>query len=171
MNSDNINTGEPQAIQQANIETIEKHYDGKYLGDFCLKAEGGGWANKPVAIFYQYQPRPDIAESPYFGIYWKPVDITDPDSDCDLTITDGSSAFSEPIQCVIADNGEIIYSRYRHDYRESSDGSVTIDGGRDYHHGSVVEDDRLCWLTADSEELILFNEIDGCEKFIEEKGY
>ena len=33
---------------------------------------------------------------------------------------------------IVADNGEVIFSRYRWDYRASEDKSVFIDGGRDY---------------------------------------
>ena len=33
---------------------------------------------------------------------------------------------------IVANNGDVIYSRYRHDCRWSPDNSVMIDGGRDY---------------------------------------
>lgn len=159
MNSEQINIGASQ-FEQSALQTIEEKYGATYLGDFCVRVENGGWVNKPVSIFYQEPPRPDVAESPWFGIHTRHGS---------LMITDGSSAFSEPIQCVIADNGEIIYSRWRHDYRESEDGSVTIDGGRDYYHGDVMDEDKICWLTADKDELILFETIEECEQFIEER--
>jgi outer membrane protein assembly factor BamB len=47
-------------------------------------------------------------------------------------ITSGASAVDGIITGIVADDGEIIYSRYRHDYRTSTDGTVFIDGGRDY---------------------------------------
>lgn len=51
-------------------------------------------------------------------------------------ITNAITATETTITGIKAQNGEIIYSRYRHDYRESADGSVFIDGGRDYtRHG------------------------------------
>jgi hypothetical protein len=47
-------------------------------------------------------------------------------------ICDAITATQEDIWGVVANDGEVIYSRYRHDYRTSKDGSVMIDGGRDY---------------------------------------
>ena len=41
------------------------------------------------------------------------------------------------ISAAVADDGEIIYSKYRHDYNVSKDKSVFIDGGRDYTRGGV----------------------------------
>ncbi len=57
-------------------------------------------------------------------------------------ITNAITATETIITGIKAQNGEIIYSRYRHDYRESKDGSVFIDGGRDYTRhsgGELVE--------------------------------
>lgn len=42
------------------------------------------------------------------------------------------SAVENDIAGIVAKNGDVIYSRYRHDYRMSPDNSVMIDGGRDY---------------------------------------
>jgi hypothetical protein len=47
-------------------------------------------------------------------------------------ITNAMSAFEHPILGAVADDGEIVVSGYRHDYRRSKDGTVFIDGGRDY---------------------------------------
>jgi hypothetical protein len=47
-------------------------------------------------------------------------------------ITNAISAFEHPMLGVVADDGEVIVSGYRHDYRRSKDGTVFIDGGRDY---------------------------------------
>ena len=110
------------------IKAIEDHYKASFVGDFCIKAKGGGWVNMPVAIFYQENP-PELSSqgrkcSNYFGMYYA--------AGGDLMICDGSSAFAEPIAGVVADNGEVIYSRWRHDYRGSSDGYAIVDGGRDY---------------------------------------
>ena len=55
-------------------------------------------------------------------------------------ITDGISATQGTIVAVKADNGEIIYSRYRNDFRGAKDGSVWIDGGRDYTRTSSFKD-------------------------------
>ena len=49
-----------------------------------------------------------------------------------LMICNAISAVEHPIWGVVAENGDVIYSRFRHDYRWSPDKSVMIDGGRDY---------------------------------------
>lgn len=157
---DNLNKGEPQVIAEGSIEVVEEEKEAKYLGDFCIKSEDGGWINRPVAVFYQYAPRPPEAESPFFALSFKHDK---------LMITDGRSAFSEPIVCVVADNGEIIYSRWRHDFRGSEDGSVTVDGGRDYFKGSAVEEERIRYLTAGSGELKLFKNKRVCKGYIQER--
>jgi len=132
-----------QSLQPINIKICEEHYGATFVGDFCLKANGGGWSEIPLAIFYQPNPNISLGHTHYFGLM---VDQFDR-----LVITNGESAFEEPIQGIVADNGEVIYSRYRHDYVTSEDGSVWIDGGRDYTrrgpHGQsvklVIKDDKL----------------------------
>jgi hypothetical protein len=52
----------------------------------------------------------------------------------DLMISNAESAFSEPIAGVLTEDGEVIVSRFRHDY-VTKDGQV-IDGGRDYTRSS-----------------------------------
>lgn len=105
------------------ITKVEETYNAKYVGNFCLKTVGGGWSESPVAIFYQENP-PEIAKgSHYFGLF---------EREGRLFITNGSSAFAEPIQAVISDDEEILFSRYRWDFRTSKDKSVSVDGGRDY---------------------------------------
>lgn len=116
----NINYG--QHAGHLNIDRIEKKYNAQYVGDFCLRTVSGTWAESPAAVFWQETP-PVEGYSNYFGIIVRsgvPY------------ITSGASAFEKPIQAMVAKNGEVIYSRWRHDYRSSRDGTVTVDGGRDY---------------------------------------
>jgi hypothetical protein len=100
------------------IEKIEETYKAVYVCDSQLKSKDGGWSYNPAAIFYTAQPHPEGSE--YFGMYRK---------DDEIYITNGISA-TEPFDGVVTPSGDIIYSRYRHDYREH--GGVFIDGGRDY---------------------------------------
>jgi hypothetical protein len=104
-----------------NIGLVEKKYNAKYMDDFCIKTKTG-WSEVPAAIFWQEKP-PVEGYSNYFGLFVQMGKVL---------ITSGESAFDVPIDGLVADNGEVIYSRYRHDYQHSKDGSVTIDGGRDY---------------------------------------
>lgn len=119
-----VNTGRDNSI--FNIEKVEKQYDAHYVGQFCLKDKFGGWANSLADVFWQKTP-PIEGYSNYFALFQRGSEIY---------ITSGASAVEGVIFGIRADDGEIIYSRYRHDYRSSKDGSVFIDGGRDYVRAS-----------------------------------
>lgn len=128
-----------------NIDSVEQRYGGTYIGDFCLKLKNGNWSDNPAAIFYQPNPKIEFGHTHLFAI----VNLFD-----GSYITCGDSAFSEPIAGIIADDGEVIYSRFRHDYRTSADNSVFIDGGRDYcrHSGDPT---RFCTLILDKDKLVI----------------
>lgn len=119
-----INYGELY-YPEIDIQKIAKHYNAKYVGEFCIK-QRGQWTDWPVAVFYQETPaRKEYSH--YFGIYAQFSSIM---------ITDASSTAGIPIAGMMAEDGEIIFSRYRHDYRTSQDRTATIDGGRDYMKSS-----------------------------------
>jgi len=100
------------------IEIIETKMNAKYVFESCLKNKDGGWANMPVAVFYTDSAHPQ--GSNYFGIYTNNAGVT--------MITDAITA-TEKFQGLSIDD-EVIYSRYRHDFREHR--GVFVDGGRDY---------------------------------------
>lgn len=126
-----------------NVEIIENHYGGKFIGDFCIRTKNGGWSATPVAIFYQPNPNRELGHTNYFGIFI--------DQNNTPLITAGDSAFSDGIVAKIANDGEIIYSRYVHDHVTSNDGSTWIDGGRSYTRTDtngqltrlIIQDDKL----------------------------
>ena len=108
------------------IQIIENHYGAKYLGYWAVKwSENLGWSSTPVDVFYQ--PNPDVSKghSHYFGMHV---------NENGVFISNAESAFSEPITGILTEDGEVIVSRYRHDY-VTKDGQM-IDGGRDYVRSS-----------------------------------
>jgi hypothetical protein len=123
---------ESEIFKPEGITKIENHYNAKFIFDSCVKDKHGNWANMPMAIFYQADAS-KIPEggSQYFGMYLRSVSPLEPKSPIVPFIINGLTAI-EPFQAVVANNGEVVWSRYRHDYRKSQDGSVWIDGGRDY---------------------------------------
>lgn len=131
------------------IPKVEKERNCKYVGEFCIN-QGSGWTEFPVAIFYQDE-QPIEGWSHYFGIYLKHGHAY---------ITSGQSAVDTEIIGVISRDNEIIYSRFRHDYRLSTDGTVMIDGGRDYLKTNasnqvrlgIVKDKLIILGTVDQEE-------------------
>lgn len=102
------------------IEEIEKHYNGKYLIDSCLRLANGEWANFPAAFFWQDEAHPQ--GSNYFAIYFK--------DGADMMITDGKCIEDQMIVFGVCDNGELIHSRHRHDF--ISKNGAMMDGGQDY---------------------------------------
>lgn len=107
---------------EAQIKTIEELHGAKYMGYWCTKRlDGKSWNERPVDVFYQTNPDIEAGHSHYFGIFLQNDSIY---------ITDAQSCFSEPIIGSVCENGEVIVSRYRHDYVEKK--GAMIDGGRDY---------------------------------------
>lgn len=103
------------------IAEIESNYNAKYMGYWCTKNPKNGWNESPVDVFYVAEPDRSRGHTNYFGMF-----VHDDTS----YITDASSAFSEPITGILTNDGEVIVSRFRHDYI-MKDGYM-IDGGRDY---------------------------------------
>lgn len=114
-----INT-DSSFLKKETIETIEKEYKAKYVLESCLKYKDGGWANRPAAIFYTKEAHPQ--GSNYFALYFR--------GDT-LMITDGLPSIKDVVFSGIEAEGEVVYSRYRHDFREGKNGAY-VDGGRDY---------------------------------------
>lgn len=110
--------------QPIKIDVVEEMYKATFVGDFCLKLRDGSWTDHPIAIFYQPNPDIEAGHSHYFGVH-----VTHQNQ---IYLTDGKSAFENGITGAIADNGEVIFSRFRHNFVSSQDGSISIDGGRDY---------------------------------------
>lgn len=102
------------------IKLIEEKFNVKYVFESCLKNTEGNWVNFPIAIFYSEEPHPQ--GSNYMGAY---------NRDGYMYVTDALSGVEDVTYTGIECNGEVTYSRFRHDYRGT--GCETfIDGGRDY---------------------------------------
>ena len=123
-----INKGEQ--IVPIKPSTVEKMKEATYVADLCIKTKSGIWSDEPVAVFYQPHPK-EAHHKHYFGLFYR---------DGHVYICDATSAVEEVIQGTEAEDGEIIFSRFRHDYRTSKDGTAMVDGGRDYfkHWGKPV---------------------------------
>jgi hypothetical protein len=132
-----------------NIKRIEEVKNAKYVCDTEYKSFH-------VAVFYGDIPHP-VSNSRYFALYYYPDKFTVKEK---LMITNGAFIEDQDITGVVANNGEIIYSRYRHDYRVSTDGSVFIDGGRDYTRTNTIKTvllkvkDGVLYNTTDENQLV-----------------
>ncbi len=110
------------------IRKIEEKYGAKYMGYWATKNSRGHWNESPVDVFYQPNPDTSKGHTHYFGMFIKNDPFTG-EGTGSVYITEASSAFSDPISGIATDDGEVIVSRYRHDY-VTKDGRM-IDGGRD----------------------------------------
>jgi len=117
------------------IDKIEKLKNAKFVCEVACKVNGG-WTDAPSAIFWQETP-PDPTFSHYFALFRKMVLGLNGPEDGPLYIASGQSAVDDPLTGIVASNGDVVYSAYRHDFRHSPDQSVFIDGGRDYVRCSV----------------------------------
>lgn len=113
-------------FKNAGIRKIEEKYGANYMGYWCIRNRYGGWNESPVDVFYQPNPDTSKGHTHYFGMFMR---------DSSVYITEASTAFSDPISGILTDDGEVIVSRYRHDY--VSKGNYMIDGGRDYTRSSM----------------------------------
>ena len=107
---------------------VEKAYNVKFVCETPIKLKNG-WYDSPSLIFYSEEPHPQ--GSNYMALSVFPTGM---EGEGQLTITDGISA-TEGDFVGMVDGDEVIYSRYRHDYRVGKTG-VFIDGGRDYTRSS-----------------------------------
>ncbi len=89
-------------------------------------------SNRVVSVFYQEEP---YEGSHYFGLYHHVIDPFNSDA-TQLMITNGSWIEETKLDGLQADNGEVIYSHFRHDMKYSKDRSCWIDGGRAYWRAS-----------------------------------
>jgi hypothetical protein len=128
-------------FKKAGIQKIEENYGAKYMGYWCTKRPSGGWNESPVDVFYVPNPDTSKGHTNYFGMFVR---------DESVYITEASTAFSEPIAGIPTEDGEVIVSRYRHDYA-TKDGRM-IDGGRDYVRSSIHPTVRI---TVDGDRFVI----------------
>jgi hypothetical protein len=118
-------------FSEENIEKIEEMKNAIYVCDTCLFGKGG-WVNNRVAVFWNKDPANiPTGGSAWFGLFrrYDPFQGNGPGM---LMITNALSASNREMDAVVANDGEVVWSRYRHDYRFSQDKTAWIDGGRDY---------------------------------------
>ena len=111
----------PYWLTREAVAKVEALRQARFMGHWCTKGPRGGWNESPVDVFYQSRPDVEKGHKHYFGLLRH---------NGQLFICDATSAFSEPITGVLATDGEVVVSRFRHDYQERK--GVMIDGGRDY---------------------------------------
>lgn len=105
-----------------NIAKIENLKNATFIGSFCTKRLFEDYNDVPVDVFYNPNPNKELGHSHYFGMFRT--------MDGQVMITNAESCFSEPLTGAVCDDGEVIISRYRHDFVARK--GAMIDGGRAY---------------------------------------
>jgi hypothetical protein len=116
-------------LSNKQIEKIEQRHGAKYVFESQLKLKSDQWSDFSAAVFYVEEPHPE--GSNWFGIW---------EMDRRFMISNAISAAEEPFFGVVAENGDIIYSRHPGDLRESSDKTVFIDGGRNHGRHDLIHE-------------------------------
>jgi hypothetical protein len=113
------NTPDYYELSQSSIEKYEKARNCRYVCEWNVKQ--GNKILDPMLIFWNDIPHPQ-------GSNWMALFS----SDGDWYVRDGITASQLPIECVVSNDKQVLFSKSRHDFRSSEDGSVSVDGGRDY---------------------------------------
>lgn len=112
----------PISFSSESIKKLEEVYNARYICDAGLNN-----ADLPSAIFWQDNPPHDYSN--YLCVYRAPAVVANEPS---IWVRSGAFILDREIVGAVAKNGDVIFSRYVHDYRTSRDGSVWIDGGHHY---------------------------------------
>jgi len=140
-------------VQKTGIdEYFCKKYNASYLGIFCLKTYEGAWSESICGVYYVDNPDTSKGHTNYFAISFLGV------LDVRAFISKGDSAFEDGLTGIVSEEGEVLISKYRHDYRKfKRDGDVFIDGGRDYTRSNTTTIDISVvdgkFITGDGEEI------------------
>lgn len=111
------------------IEKVKKYYNAEYVGDFPYPMPSGGFYDFPLSIFYQTHTKQEHA--PYFGLYLRHKELGNKKT----PYITKASYITEYIFNGLQAGDEIIYSRFRHDYRGFDSfpkSGAIVDGGFDY---------------------------------------
>lgn len=109
--------------RQSKEYKINPEHKDKFVGAFPAKLKSGAYTQMHFPVFYQENPDTAKGHLPYYMYIIQNH----------MTYITGAMHIPElDIHCIRAKNGEIIYSRSLHDYRQSEDASCAIDGGFDY---------------------------------------
>ena len=134
---------------------VEKKYNVKFVCETPIKLKNA-WRDYSSLIFYG-EKHPE--GSNYMALSFT---YDGEGKFCDLVVSDGISVTDCDIVGIV-DGDQIIYSRYRHDYRFAKDGSF-IDGGRDYIRSNVTDINKLVYMKIIDGKLVEVNSNENLSK-------
>jgi hypothetical protein len=113
------NTPDYYNLFKEGVEKIEKLRNCRFVCEWNV-VQDGKIHHDPMLIFWNDTAHPQ-------GSNWMALFYYN-----DWFVRDGITASQLPIECVVSNDKQVLFSKSRHDFRSSNDGSVIVDGGRDY---------------------------------------
>lgn len=117
-------------------DQVEQNYNCRYVTEWYLD-------NKSIVLLF-WNDTPHPQGSNWMGVYG---------SGDHLYVCDGIAASRFPVQCMVSNDKQVLFSKTRHDFRSSHDGSVTVDGGREYWSVLGAVRNENVWLVPQNGEL------------------
>jgi hypothetical protein len=122
-----INIGEPYWTD-IGLEIARKiEPEAIYVADLAVRFLKGDWWAQPVAVFYTPNQREGYTNN-YFGLYKGPTLWRNREA---LFVCDATSV-AEHEWVGLEYDGEVVFSRWVHDFRSHPKIDVAVDGGPDY---------------------------------------
>lgn len=137
------NTPDYYGLKKEGIENVEKSRNCHYVCEWNV-IQDGKIIEQPMVIFWC-----DKAHDK--GSNWMAMFRDSIDNN--WYVRDGITASQLPIQCMVSDSKQVLFSKFRHDFRSSHDGSVSVDGGRDYTRVLGKVRNESVWLVPQQGEL------------------
>jgi hypothetical protein len=129
------NTPDYYGLNETSIQRIERMYNCRYVTEWNLLDIKGNPQSYPYLVFWNDQSHPE--GSNWMGMY---------KHQNDYYVCDAITASQHPIECMVSNDKQVLFSKYRHDFRTSKDSSVTVDGGREYTRVLGAVRNESVWL-------------------------
>lgn len=129
-------------LKHETINAIEQQYKCKFVAEWNLLDSQNNPHEHPVLLFWNDVPHP--TGSNWMGMYRHQNE---------WYVCDGITASRFPINCMVSNDKQVLFSKSRHDFRSSNDSSVSVDGGRDYTRVLGAIHNERVWLVPQNGEL------------------
>lgn len=142
------NTPDYYGLKAEGIQNFEDSHNCRYVCEWNVTYDGET-IKQPMVIFWSDIQHP--RGSNWLATYRDPEDRN-------WYVRDGITASQLPIQCMVSDSKQVLFSKSRHDFRQSHDRSVSVDGGRDYTRVLGKIHNERVWMVPQQGELKLIPE-------------
>jgi hypothetical protein len=126
-------------LQEEIVEHIEEKYNCRFIAEWYLTKKN------MIMLFWNNVAHPQ--GSNWLGVYGAGDQVY---------LCDGIAASRFPVDCMVSNSKQVLFSKSRHDFRSSHDRSVTVDGGRDYTRVlGAIRNESVCLVPQNGELKII----------------